>query len=93
MPVSEKPFVVVSRFTGWVPEWKTLLASTGSPLRSSTLSPVSRSLFGAMPSASSASVTVLSTVRTSVSPVRQYRMAAAGSLPGEPKLPWPSISG
>ena len=22
-----------------------------------------------------------------------YRMAAGGSLPGEPKLPWPSIIG
>ena len=22
-----------------------------------------------------------------------YRMAAGGSLPGEPKLPWPSTSG
>ena len=22
-----------------------------------------------------------------------YRIAAAGSLPGEPKLPWPSTSG
>ena len=32
-------------------------------------------------------------VRTSASPVRQYLMAAAGSLPGEPKLPCPSTSG
>jgi hypothetical protein len=37
--------------------------------------------------------TVPSTVRTRVSPVTQYRIAAGGSLPGEPKLPLPSISG
>ena len=31
--------------------------------------------------------------RTRASPVMQYRIAAGGSLPGEPKLPWPSTNG
>ena len=31
--------------------------------------------------------------RTMASPETQYLIAAGGSLPGEPKLPWPSTKG
>ncbi len=31
--------------------------------------------------------------RTRLSPTMQYLIAAAGSLPGEPKFPWPWTKG
>ncbi len=55
---------------------------------------MSVSVFGSAPGAIWSIRTVPSShVRMRVSPVTQYLIAAARSLPGEPKLPWPETSG
>jgi hypothetical protein len=46
-----------------------------------------------MKSTVSSSISRSISIASGVSRASVYRIAAGGSLPGEPKLPWPSTSG
>ena len=93
VPVTSKPSLVRNRKVGCSPEWNSFDAWTGRPRRSRTFRSTSDSESGAMPAAMSPIRTEPPVMRTRVSAVTQYRIAAGGSSSIEPKLPWPSTSG